>query len=171
MTLPANGSWVSTYLANGSYTFAIPNVADYVPSLRDGALTVAGGNLEIRLLFQRAAFEVTFQVLGASPSTSWQVRLANATVRVLASATEFAEPNGTYTFDVQAPAGYYADPSHGNLTILGGALTVHETFSPVGIPLSDPWVPAVVIGAAISFTAAAVYLVGRRQPGRREEGP
>ena len=36
--------------------------------------------------------------------------------------SSFMATNGTYTFDIHAPPGYYAVPSHGNLTVAGARL-------------------------------------------------
>ena len=169
--LAANGSWVSTHLPNGSYQFVIPDVLDYVPNVSTGTLNLAGSGMVVDLHFQRAAFAVSFQSYGASPSAGWRVRLANFTLLVQTSAAEFQEPNGTYTFDIQAPLGYFPVPSHGNVSVVGDALTISVSFDPVTTAPPDPWTLAVLIGASVALAAVAVFAVGRRRDRPPEGGP
>ncbi len=154
-----SGNWVSANLLNGSHTFVIPGVEDYVASPRLGNLDLTGTGATIDVTFVRATFPITFAVTGLPVGAEYQVRLSNFTELTSQATFAFQLPNstlspgGVYTFDIEAPAGYYASPSHGMVTVNGRPAVITISILPTG---PGPAPPA--MGLLISATTVAVAL-------------
>jgi hypothetical protein len=91
-------------------------------------LVVNGSATTLTLYFSLMQFPTLFEVSGLGGSPSWTVRLGALTQGASANRSSFMTPNGTYTFDVKAPPGYYAVPSHGNLTVSGTPAPIQIQF-------------------------------------------
>ena len=171
------GAWTSAQLPNGSYTFFIPDVQDFVPAVesaghpsRGGSITIDGAGAVIEVNFIEAKFAVSF-ALSDGPAAAWQVRIGSSTVSVTGTTARFAEPNGSYTFDVIAPEGYLANPSHGVVWVNGSAVAIPIEFRLAAPPptpsvwsLAGPAaeVAAVCAVAGVVAFLATGYLVRRR---------
>jgi hypothetical protein len=153
----ATGDWLSVSLRNGTYEFALGDSADFVPQPRYGTFVVSGTSVVFAINFTRAEFPVHFSAHGLPPNTGWKVRVSNVTSEVAAPLATFNVPNGTYTFDVSAPSGYYPTPSHGNLTVVAGAPPIVISFVPNGPP---PIPPLLELGGRAALVAAAIGLAG-----------
>ncbi|MGI0071458.1 MAG: hypothetical protein ACRECT_05265 [Thermoplasmata archaeon] len=168
----SSGAWTTAHLMNGSYTFRIPNADDYVAGDPPSALAVRGNPIVIPFQFVRASFPVSFAIQGGAAGSTWTVRLGNTSLDGATTLAAFAEPNGSYTFNVTAPTGDRAQPSHGVLTVEGEPQTIHVVLSPVG-PRSVPawWslvAPALLATGLLGAAAWATIKVGRRT--RRRPG-
>jgi hypothetical protein len=150
--VPASSAWVSAPLTNGSYNYTISVPPNYSATPRTGSLSVDGEPIQLSLVFTLLEFPTGFQVTGPGASASWSVRLGNLTRATAADHVSFLAPNGTYTFDVQAPNGYYAVPSHGTVTIAGATPMVAIVFHPSSLQ------PSAALVAALSSTALTVSL-------------
>jgi hypothetical protein len=126
--IPATSAWLSTSLANGSYPFSVQLPSNYSANPRTGVLVVNGSATTLTLYFSLMQFPTLFEVSGLGGSPSWTVRLGALTQGASANRSSFMTPNGTYTFDVKAPPGYYAVPSHGNLTVSGTPAPIQIQF-------------------------------------------
>ncbi len=160
---PAAPGWISERLFNGTYTFEVPGVLDYVPTPHIGTVDLNGTGAVVDVAFLRATFAVVFVVTGLPSGTSYQVRLSNTTEATELASYGFQIPNGSYTYDVSAPTGYYPTPSHGNVSVDGLALRIDVTIKPDGFGPDPPYMTLIMSASttAVVFGLAAVggYLV------------
>jgi hypothetical protein len=169
--IPASSAWVTASLPNGSYSYAIEPPANFSTTPRTGDFVIGGSAMRFGLAFSIVLFPTWFEATGVGATGAWSVRLGNLTHGASASRSSFLAPNGTYTFDVHPPAGYFAVPSHGNLTIAGAGAPIQIQFD----LLSDRPSAALVaqlssgalwtslwIGASIFVGFAAVRALRRR---------
>ena len=112
---PATTAWLSTSLPNGSYAYAIELPSNYSATPRTGVVVVHGFSAVLPVTFSLLEFRAWFDVSGAPASTDWSIRFGNLTHAGASNGSSFLAANGTYTFDVDPPAGYFAVPSHGTL--------------------------------------------------------
>ena len=88
--------------------------------------------------------------------------MSNSTQVTELATFEFQFPDGAYTYDVQAPAGYYPNPSHGNVTVQGQPMVVSIAFLPVGpgpAPVAALLMSAGSAGVALALAAAGMFLL------------
>ncbi|MCI4372841.1 MAG: hypothetical protein L3K02_04270, partial [Thermoplasmata archaeon] len=148
--VPDAGGWVTSHQFNGSYSFSIPGVQDYVPTPGQGILTLTGSGATVDVRFVRATFSVTFAVTGLPNGTEYQVRLSNSSESTTLELFGFEVPNGTYTFDIAPPAGYYSTPSHGTVNVTGHPTTVSISLLPNGRGPSPPLMALVISAATVA---------------------
>jgi hypothetical protein len=176
--LPNNGSWVTTHLLNGSYSFRIPDVTSFVPSLRSGTFTVQGSEVTFPFAFNTAKSEIAFTEVVA-PTGAWSVRFGdqgnNSTTGVSGSTLSFWAANGSYTYDVEGPPGYYADPSHGTITVTGEVVRVDVEMKSVLPPDPPPiWTlagPGTLVALAVLVPTVVVVQVRRVRARRLGQPP
>ncbi|MGI0140155.1 MAG: ABC transporter permease subunit [Thermoplasmata archaeon] len=118
-----------------------------------------------------SSYSVLFLETGlVPPSTSvpfWSVTLNGSTFFGVNSRIAFSEPNGSYPFTAQGPAGHYASPASGNITVNGNSVEMLITFttgppsqysvqfSESGLPTGTSW--SVSVGAVTnSSTGTAI---------------
>jgi len=130
----SNGTWTTAVLANGTYAYLIEDSADFVPHARAGLAHVSGAGETIRIVFTRAMFPVAFQASGLPGNAIWTVRLSSVTNASVSELQTFELPNGSYTFDIVAPSGFYPNPSHGNLTVSATPIAISVSFVHDGLP-------------------------------------
>jgi hypothetical protein len=157
---PATSAWWSASLPNGSYPYVIELPSNYSTTPRIGVLLIDGSSVQILLWFGLVEFPALFEAMGSSVETGWSVRLGNQTEDASSRGPSFMAANGTYTFDVHPPAGYYAIPSHGTLTVAGAVSPVQILFHPSSDQLSAALVAALTSGALSTslWIGAAVVL-------------
>ncbi len=80
-------------------------------------------------------FSVTFSETGLPSGTHWSVTLGGVTMSSAASTITFAEPSGSYAFQVIA-SGWSASPASGTVSVTGTAYNVSVTFSEVAYALT-----------------------------------
>jgi len=122
---------------------------------REGTVNLTGSGAVVDVRFARATFSVTFAVTGLPAGAVYQVRLSNVSQRTTLDSFGFEIPNGTYTFDVTAPTGYYSTPSHGNVTVEGRSSVISIDLLPTGL---GPNPPAMVLLSSAATTAVALGL-------------
>jgi hypothetical protein len=173
------GSWTRTQLPNGTYTYVIPQVEDFIAHNGSGQFPVDGRNVTIAFLFPEVNFTVDFAIGGVPSGDVVEVRLSNLTTYSTGafSGTNaiFNMSNGSYTFDVMPPRGYLASPSHGTVTVHSGSVTIHVSIGTAGPPSPPPiWdlaLPALIAAAAIAMAGIGTLLLSRRRKrGRPGEG-
>jgi hypothetical protein len=171
----SSGGWTTTRLLNGSYSFAIPGVQDYVPSPHLGTIDLTGSGATIDVRFVRATFSVTFAVTGLPAGAEYQVRLSNSSQQTALDSFGFQIPNGTYTYDVLPPAGYYPSPSHGTVTVRGNPTVISISILPVGAgpaPIAALMLSAATAAVALGLAGAAAFLLlGAIRRRRTQEHP
>jgi hypothetical protein len=125
-------------------------------------------------------FDVHFSVFGLPVDLTWGLRFSDAIVRDLkAPQADLDAANGTYTYVVMPPTGYFATPSHGAVKVDATPVNLSLGFFPLG-PGGHP---TVVVLAAKAGTVLGVGLLGavggfalvrfvhRRQRGGDPVGP
>lgn len=147
--LQPNAAWASTTLVNGSYPYTVLLPANFTTSPRTGTLVVNGNHTVIALNFSLQRFLAGFEATGGGAMQPWSVRLGDVTLNASANRSMFTMANGTYTFTVYPPAGYYAVPSHGNLTVAGPVPFRLVTFLPVSAKPSAALIAALTSGALL----------------------
>ncbi|MFI5415576.1 MAG: hypothetical protein ACHQ16_08025, partial [Candidatus Lutacidiplasmatales archaeon] len=145
-------AWARTALANGTYSYSVGPPANYSVTPRTGSVTINGSSAVVRFTFQLVLFSTRFVATGPPAPSDWWIRFGNVSKAASKAGSTFLAPNGTFTFDVHGPRGYYAVPSHGNLTVAGPTPEVEIHFYPVS---SQPS-PALV--ASLSWGALMVAL-------------
>jgi Cellulase (glycosyl hydrolase family 5) len=166
----STSSWVTAKLANGSYVSTIRGSEDW--SARQGQVnfSVAGADVVVNVNFIRSEYPVIFYEDGLPSNLSWSVRFSdeNLSPSIEASALEAGTvaPNGTYTFDVVAPQGYYPAPSHGVFTVHAGPAALTISFFPSHPePIPSIWSlgpKAIVVATVIGVAAWGGFaLLGR----------
>jgi hypothetical protein len=143
---------VSASLPNGTYSYRLDLPSNYSAAPRTGEFVIDGGAAVLHPLFDLVEFPTLFVAMGPGAPADWSVRLGNLTEGATPNGSLFLAPNGTYTFDVHAPPGYFATPSHGTLTVAGSTPTV-----PIQFHLSSDR-PSAALVAALSSGALSVSL-------------
>ncbi|HEV2316596.1 MAG TPA: YncE family protein [Thermoplasmata archaeon] len=175
---------------NGSYGYVILPVDGYTTNF-SGLVDVAGGPVNVTVLFVPQTFPVIVVEFGLPTGTTWNATVTDAstgfndTYSTRAAAIIFYLPNGTYTLSVSVPNGYTANVTNGTFTVagrVGQAPTVHV--SPAECPgcsrgtgsnpalSGQPWEFWLGLGALIGVVAAAAaLLLVRRERSRRPPAP
>jgi hypothetical protein len=169
--MAATSAWVSTVLPNGTYYYTISLPANFSATPRTGSFQVGGFGVTFPLNITLLRFRAWFEATGPAAASAWSVRLGNSTATAAAAQSSFLAPNGTYTFDIHPPAGYYAVPSHGNLTVAGPTTPTVIRFEPISTRPSAALVAALSsgalmtalwIGGSVVVSFAAFRLLRRR---------
>ncbi|HZY69493.1 MAG TPA: hypothetical protein VFF67_00750 [Thermoplasmata archaeon] len=145
--LVANSSWITAALTNGTYPYTISLPSNFTASPRSGLLQIVGGAVVLPISFRLLVFPAAFVASGLNGAGAWSVRLGDTMQSTTDGSPSFMAANGTYTFDVHPPAGFYAVPSHGNVTVAGGVAPVAIQFHPSSIHPSAALVAALSSGA------------------------
>jgi hypothetical protein len=158
-TLNNSGAWRSIPEHNGSYSYTVGDNLDFVPSPRVGVVQVQGSEVIVPITFIRAAFPVVFSAQGLPSGLPWEVRLSTIPIQANASQLTVVRnlPNGTYTYDVSAPPGYFSNPSHGNLTIKAATQVINLSFQP---SRPGPIPPIWSLGSRAAAVAILLGLAG-----------
>jgi hypothetical protein len=158
----STGSTVSFLEANGTYSYFVAPTLDWVPSPEGGQVTVLGASLQISLNFTRTElFPVRFTETGLPPGTSWTVNLTGVGSNTSVSDTVgFSLPDGNYSYQVEAIAGWSASPATGPIEVSGVApAPIEITWSPVNVS----WSVTFSEGGLPNGTVWAVSLAGAPQ--------
>src|SRR5712664_4672761 len=97
--------------------FTLANSGNYQGVYNDGNATL----IELKPPLQENP--VVFNENGLSNGTSWSVTLDGTTMYSRLPDIIFSKPNGTYSFTIVPPSGYYATPSSGTITVKGPGAT------------------------------------------------
>ncbi|MCI4340760.1 MAG: hypothetical protein L3K11_00030 [Thermoplasmata archaeon] len=157
--MAATSAWVSTSLPNGTYGYAIELPANYSATPRTGEFRVGGFPVAVTLYFALLEYRASFNATGPGALGPWSVRFGNLTQIASTGGPSFLAPNGTYTFDVHAPAGYFAAPSHGRLTVAGPSAAMMIQFDPISDRPSAALVAALTSGAMWTSVWMGVSIV------------
>jgi hypothetical protein len=172
-TIAATSAWATTSLPNGTYDWSLGLPSNFTAAPRAGVLVIDGFPVYLTLVVTLVEYRAVFEPSRSVGSMSWSVRFGNLTQPAASNGSAFLAANGTYTYDVHAPAGYYAVPSHGTLTVAGPTGPTKIQFFPTSNKPSAALVAALSSGAlAISawigvsiFVGYAVFRGLRRRDG------
>ena len=177
-TVSSNTNTVSFNLANGTYSFHIPDVGHWYATSASGTLTVAGnavlpkwmnGVLQTNVTF-RYGYQVTFTASNLPLYVPWSVTFngtTNSTNGTSHSIT-FTIANGTkYAYSISIAPNWQASPASGTLNVSGGVVTQTIAFSSVsykvifietGLPVGTPWI-LMINGVPYTTTNGTITLV------------
>jgi hypothetical protein len=161
----ATGPTIAFAEPNGSYGYTIGVVAGYAPLSSSGSVIVNGGAVTVTVPFTRVTYSVTFTESGLPGGTSWSVTLNGTLLTSTASTIVFAEPNGSFSYQIGVVFGYQPGVASGSVTVNGAAasatvaftrVTYAVTFTESGLPVGSSWSVTLngVLGSATTTTIA-----------------
>ena len=115
---------------NGSYVYSVV-ASSYTATPSNGTVIVSGKPVIISVSFKATVttYPITFSESGLSNGTVWSITISNSTISSIFSSITVMEPNGTYTYDVNA-TGYSPNPSVGLIIINGSGQSISVLFTP-----------------------------------------
>ena len=126
---------VTVWEPNGSYKWSVvsglsPLAGGILPP-QSGSAIVDGESavVPISTLVLTRTHTLTFSESGLPSGMTWSVTLDSTVYGSAASTISFAEPNGTYSFQIGAVAGFTANPSNGSVAVAGSNQTVTIAFA------------------------------------------
>ncbi|MGP8077561.1 MAG: hypothetical protein ACLQD8_02525 [Thermoplasmata archaeon] len=144
-------------LPNGSIPFIARSIPPYGASR--GHAVVAGAPGSAAVAFEPILYPVTFSESHLPASTLWTVTIGGVQVHSRSITVGFNLSNGTYGYEIGAPAGYAPLAGSGNVTVDGAPAAASVSFSatPFAVRLTEPGLPTgtpwtVTIDAAIATT-------------------
>jgi Divergent InlB B-repeat domain len=156
-TAASNGTWVTDYLPNGTYSYLVPlpTINGFTVTNATGVFTIDGTGFTQALTFSPPESPFVFTEVGLPNGTQWSVRLGNITINSTASWIAFNVIGGpqypmTYTYGVPAIGRYIPTPHNGTVTVgnnlrEGAAIAFTPPTSPI-----TPW----------TLIAKALFVVG-----------
>ena len=118
---------------NGTYSYSVVS-SNYNAVPNNGTISVSGKDQNITIKFKpvQVTYSILFLESGLPSGTLWSVTMSNSTVYSKYNSLIIQEPNGTYTYQINA-SGYVPSPSAGIISIKGANETITVTFT-VAIP-------------------------------------
>lgn len=147
-TASGNGTSISFYIYNGTFSYSIMGVKGYFASPSSGTITVNGASLTVNISWHKHNYPVTFVSSGLAKGTSWGVNVNGVAYTSTASAIVVDLPNGTYSYSVMAISGYTPTMYSGSITVDGSSVTVTVAyttntytvqFTESGLPAGTTW--------------------------------
>ena len=122
---------------NGTYTFnASTSNSSYKLVSTSNSFTVDGFGITVRIAFSPNVYSVVFSEFGIGAGTEWYVNLTNGQSYSSDTPTiSFFEPNGTYTYSVEASSHKYVAQG-GSFLVEGSATSISVIFASVGYQVS-----------------------------------
>jgi len=127
------GSVAGSNFPNGSVTWTISPVTGYNLSVANGTSVIAGAPVDVPVEFIPPLYAVTFNASGLPAGPIWSVTVGSTWTNSSTPELVVDLANGSYNYDVRAPAGYLCTTPTGSVTVNGTAVSVAvafvETFS------------------------------------------
>jgi hypothetical protein len=115
----------------GNYTYTV-NASGYTTENASGSFNISNSNIIIKITFEiDTKYIIEFDQSGLSGGLQWNVTLNGIFNSSTGSSMEFHEPNGNYSYVIDAPSGYTVTPDSGTLTVSSGTVTVNINFQKV----------------------------------------
>jgi len=114
---------------NGTHGYTVPSLQSFVAEPSSGNFTVGGSGLNLTVRFV-PTYPVLFTESGLPNGTSWAVAMNRTTNRTIATSILFAEPNGTFGFQVLDVPGWRSNVYAGSLQIAGSGMSVRLNWTP-----------------------------------------
>ncbi len=165
LTLNTTGTTSVFELPNGTYNWSIEAIPGWVITNSSGQVTVNGSAVGVGVTFAQFTYAVTFYEGGLPASTSWTVKVTNATgTETFTSTTYYLVANlsnGSFNWSVSSIAGYAATPPTGSFVVNAAALTEVVIFSPIPATFQVTFT-STGLGATASWT---VWFAGQEKTG------
>lgn len=123
---------------NGTYDYAVAVLSAYFAVPATGSVTIDGGPVSAAIAFGAATpglYTLSFAAAALPSNATWSVVVNGATQNAVGPDLALREQNGTYSFTVNAPAGYLASPVAGQVSIVGAS--AQQTIDFIAIPSSS----------------------------------
>jgi hypothetical protein len=146
------GNWISVTEAPGSYSFRLGAVPGWTTTNFTGEFTASKG-AKVPIHWTARLYSVTLIQRGLPVGDSWSATVNSQLLTQTTSQLVFRESNGTFSFAVQVPDGYSAQPASGTVLIAGNATQVAITITAVTNH------PAATVSTFDEEVAAAVLVV------------
>ncbi|HZY71465.1 MAG TPA: hypothetical protein VFF67_10880 [Thermoplasmata archaeon] len=133
--------WVNFSLPNGTYSIRVVTVTGYTSGSVGSSVNVSGRDVHESVAFHLVApsvtrYTVSFQELGLPSGATWRVSLNGTWSSSTAgpgALIEFTEPNGTYSYSIDAGSGFTAVPASGTVSVDGANMSRTISFSSVPV--------------------------------------
>ncbi|HTT26129.1 MAG TPA: thermopsin, partial [Thermoplasmata archaeon] len=155
-------------LPNGTFTYTLGIVPGWTaaPSAH-ATLHIAAGPISRTLNFRQFTYAVLAVESGLPSGALWGIDIdSNLTVGTFFALRTY-DPNGSYSYRISPPAGWFATPSQGSFEIAAGDVTLNFTFQPFayfvnftarGLAAGTRW-GIVLHGVAFDSTNATIAAV------------
>ena len=110
----SSNSTIVFKVTNGTYNYNIPNINDIASSPSNGSISINGEQAKIFVTFT-ASINFTFFENGLPAGAKWSVYINGSYHNSTFSLISVTLPNGTYSYVVSLPSGYYASSLHGKV--------------------------------------------------------
>ncbi len=155
----ANSSTLAINLSVGPHLYTAGSPAGFWPAPGSGQVVVTTGGFDVVLSFSQVLYPVLLTEHGLPSGSAWGIRFGSVHQEAIRSSIALAQPNGTYSFDISAPSGYFPAPSHGNLTVLAGPVEIVVEFLPGHAIVPPVWMLGGEALGAAAMMAAGAYIV------------
>ena len=110
----SSNSTIIFKVMNGTYGYSIPDVNGIASSISNGTIRVNGEPTKVFVTFA-VPVNFTFLEQGLPSGSKWSVFINGAYHNSTSPIISVTLQNGTYSFAVMLPSGYYANPSSGEV--------------------------------------------------------
>jgi hypothetical protein len=159
---------------NGNYAYTVNPVTGWIPSRTFGQVSVAGKDLVVTSVTWTAVpkflYTVTISESGLPANSVWEVVIDGNHNNLTSSAFTAQEPNGSYSYSVALPVGYWARSTEGAILVQGGpaqvaivALSATTTADGPAFHVSVPQVADVAVILALVGLTTMVWMLDRRR--------
>ena len=152
-------STIQFMLQNGTYTFTVNTIPNYIATPSTGSLNITGAPINKTIAWRSTSaslYTIKFVESGLPSSTTWYVILSGITGSSSSNTITFEESNGTYTFSIENE-NYIATPSSGVIAVKGTNVEENITFtisSKYSVEFTERGLP---IGSSWSVTLNTIY--------------
>ena len=151
----SSNSFIIFMVMNGTYNYYIPNINNIASSPSNGTILINGEQAKIFVTFT-APINFTFFENGLPAGAKWSIYISGSYHNSTSSLISVTLPNGTYSFAVLLPSGYYAAPVQGSVNWMNNI---------VFIKASSPLFYEKIIAALVVliFVLLIIYIRIRRR--------
>ncbi|MCI4366144.1 MAG: thermopsin family protease [Thermoplasmata archaeon] len=131
LTDSSSGVGIALQLPNGTFAFTVGHVDGYwIGSPSSGQLSVNGAKVQHTLAFRPFTYSIAVAESGLPPNTPWGVDVGGLWTNGTLQEIRVNQVNGTYTFGVDAAAGYIVNQSVSSVEVNASPAFVNVTFQP-----------------------------------------
>lgn len=157
---------------NGTYSYTVASSTTELIHPSTGTASVNGENAYQAVMFTSATektYSVNFVETGLPSGMQWGVSLNGAATTTVSPDVNFAVPNGTYSYMIEAPTNYGASPHSGSSKVNGNGVNVSVTFTLVkysvtftetGLPSGIIWYVNSTLMASSGPQSESSYTIG-----------
>jgi len=149
-TLTSRTCSIVYYLPNGTYYFTAQKFTSYYTSA-PASVVVNGRPVSVDVYYSKVVYKIEFKETGLPAGMKWFVNLSNGqSFNSITSTLSFAEPNGTYSFNLKSLNSMYSPNSaSGSFVVNGQPVSKLVTFTSLyqysvtfdenGLPAGTSW--------------------------------